>query len=587
MPSRPATPRSPSTANGIGRPRLVLVAFWLAIAAFVPKHWSTLGAAFQDPDDAMRLVEVRDFLGGQGWFDLRQHRLDPAANIASHWSRIVDAPIALLMKAFALISAPGVAEKLAMIVWPLLLLLAAFSTMTKAAQRLAGPAATLPALLLMATCTAATWQFLPGRIDHHNVQVVLALGVLTCALHVGSRRAAALAGGLTALAIGTGLESLPFLAVGAASYAIRLAMDVSARTEAKAFAVSLLASTLAVFAGTTAPARYGTASCDALGANTVLLVATAAIGLVAVVVVAPRLGSRARWFLLGLTGLLALGAYGWLEPACLHGPFGQIDPALRRAWLDNVAEVQPWSWLWTTNRAAAVVDVVTPPLGLAALAVLWAGAPRPMRIPLACYGLALFLSFVIGCIQIRVLFYANVFAVPLVAAATVVLAGRLHLASPVVPIATAVSVGLFPIGVARLLSVQAPPDRESACLVTSSYAALARERAGLVAAFIDSGPVILSATRHSVLAGPYHRNARGILDTADIFTAPPERAAMLLKRRNVEYLAYCGGSEYVDFYRTEAPDGLAAVLARGERPAWLVPIGGANDPVVAFRVVLP
>src|ERR1700751_5814482 len=28
-------------------------------------------------DDAMRLVEVRDLLAGQSWFDLTQHRLDP------------------------------------------------------------------------------------------------------------------------------------------------------------------------------------------------------------------------------------------------------------------------------------------------------------------------------------------------------------------------------------------------------------------------------------------------------------------------------------------------------------------------------
>ena len=48
------------------------------------------------------LRQVRALLGGQGWFDLRQHRFDPAhggANI--HWSRLVDLPLAgliLLMK---------------------------------------------------------------------------------------------------------------------------------------------------------------------------------------------------------------------------------------------------------------------------------------------------------------------------------------------------------------------------------------------------------------------------------------------------------------------------------------------------------
>src|ERR1700692_1471187 len=32
-------------------------------------------------DDAMRLVEVRDLINGQGWFDLWQYRLDPGGGM--------------------------------------------------------------------------------------------------------------------------------------------------------------------------------------------------------------------------------------------------------------------------------------------------------------------------------------------------------------------------------------------------------------------------------------------------------------------------------------------------------------------------
>ena len=41
----------------------------------------------------MRLVEVRDLIAGQGWFDLTQHRLDPPG-VSMHWSRVIDAPLA-------------------------------------------------------------------------------------------------------------------------------------------------------------------------------------------------------------------------------------------------------------------------------------------------------------------------------------------------------------------------------------------------------------------------------------------------------------------------------------------------------------
>src|SRR5260370_41534286 len=47
-------------------------------------------------DDAMRLVEVRDLIAGQAWFDLAQHRLDPPG-VSMHWSRAIDAPLAALI----------------------------------------------------------------------------------------------------------------------------------------------------------------------------------------------------------------------------------------------------------------------------------------------------------------------------------------------------------------------------------------------------------------------------------------------------------------------------------------------------------
>ena len=50
-------------------------------------------------DDAMRLVEVRDFLAGQGWFDLTQYRLSPPDGVPMHWSRLIDLPLAALIGA--------------------------------------------------------------------------------------------------------------------------------------------------------------------------------------------------------------------------------------------------------------------------------------------------------------------------------------------------------------------------------------------------------------------------------------------------------------------------------------------------------
>ena len=44
-------------------------------------YWLVLG----DTDDNIRYVQVKDWLAGQGWFDLRQYRLDPPGGANIHW----------------------------------------------------------------------------------------------------------------------------------------------------------------------------------------------------------------------------------------------------------------------------------------------------------------------------------------------------------------------------------------------------------------------------------------------------------------------------------------------------------------------
>ncbi|TIX29706.1 MAG: GtrA family protein, partial [Mesorhizobium sp.] len=48
-----------------------------------------------DNDSLLQLVQVRDLLGGQGWFDMHQYRMGPEGGFVMHWSRLLDAPLAL------------------------------------------------------------------------------------------------------------------------------------------------------------------------------------------------------------------------------------------------------------------------------------------------------------------------------------------------------------------------------------------------------------------------------------------------------------------------------------------------------------
>eukprot|EP01036_Dinobryon_divergens_P006670 gene6670-8856_t len=76
---------------------------------------------FVDTDDAMRLNEVHDFLKGQNWFDLVQHRLNTPYGAELHWSRLIDLPEATLLWLLRLVAGSG-ADVVLGYVWPLLLL---------------------------------------------------------------------------------------------------------------------------------------------------------------------------------------------------------------------------------------------------------------------------------------------------------------------------------------------------------------------------------------------------------------------------------------------------------------------------------
>src|SRR5690606_39616972 len=82
------------------RPALLTALYALAtiavlLAVFIPSATDYVGS---DNDDVMRLVQVRDLLAGQGWFDLTQYRLGLDGGTLMHWSRLVDLPIALLVR---------------------------------------------------------------------------------------------------------------------------------------------------------------------------------------------------------------------------------------------------------------------------------------------------------------------------------------------------------------------------------------------------------------------------------------------------------------------------------------------------------
>src|ERR1700691_767961 len=142
---------TPPASERLQSPHIVLVLgfAWLVIVAqLLADHWTETAQTLSDMDDAMRLVQVREFLAGRGWFDLHEMRLGPPDGYDTHWSRLIDAGLAGMYLMFHQFVDNALAERLVRTVWPMLWLLPTMAGAAAIAWRVAGPAAIPFACLL-------------------------------------------------------------------------------------------------------------------------------------------------------------------------------------------------------------------------------------------------------------------------------------------------------------------------------------------------------------------------------------------------------------------------------------------------------
>ncbi len=543
-------------------------------------------STFFNSDDAMQLVEVRGLLSGQNWFDLTAARLDPPQGVFMHWSRLIDAPLALLIRFFELFMSVGDAERAARIVFPLLLLTLLYAGVAHLARRLIGVEGILSALLLVLLSGAVFGQFQPGRITHSAAQVVLLVfmvGSFVDALdHALARRAAA-AGALAAVSLAISLENLPFIVVlMTAAVLLWAGLGEGLRKQMIAFGLGLGVTLPVVFFATIGNAHWSDDSCDAFSRTYLVPGLAAAAGLVLLGLVSPRLP---RWPLrlagAALAGGAVLAAAAAIRPGCFVDPYAGIDPLLRDVWLKHVEEALPLARFALLRPIAALTLSMPIILGLAATFVaVWRAhglARRRWGVVAAIAGTGLLLSFW----QIRMIAFATPLA--LLGGAWVIVRLKDYLKTTrwreAASLAFLLVLPFSSIGwaLATPASGAKTPDRRDACLATSAFADLARLPPGLVAGPIDAGSHILALTPHSVLAAPYHRDNHGNRIVLDALLARPPRAHDILSAAKVTYVVQCAGLGEFAGLAKRAPDSLAAQIVAGTLPAWLAPVthGGA------------
>ena len=362
----------------------------------------------------MRLVEVRAFLHSGSWFDLTEPRLGFAPGYLTHWSRLIDAPLAGLILPSPAIGGPAFGEAarapwpLARSCLPLLYRLRRSRGDSRRAGRGLARALFSPSCASAASsCSARARSTTTTRKWHYRRSSWPEPTGATLPMGGGWRRSRCLPGPRRRTRIPrdsrrgrgglcptlrldpqSGRHFGEFGLDGRGWSLLRLRRDGSPRAVAN-HAMRRLSPSNSCFVGIVIGGRGGWRDGTA-----------------------PRDQDEPEARLLGLmlTGIAALAAYGLADPSCLKGPFGHID---RRSGRSGSAmwprcERRPAYW---RLPADALLYLVASRCGPCGAPDSFGGKPHTQGSDRRG---VLIVASAIGAAHIRGLLYTNWFAVPVV-----------------------------------------------------------------------------------------------------------------------------------------------------------------------------
>ena len=576
--------------------KLVVVACWLGFCIWmIFDRWNQIRwFALGDTDDNMRIMQVRALLHGQGWYDLRNYRMNPPFGANIHWSRLVDLPIAgLILGLRPFLGGPG-AERWAVAIAPMLPFLLLLFSLALTARRFLGPTAYILVFTALFFAGSNNGMFTPERIDHHGWQLaLLALGISSIA-DKDRVRGGIVLGLSSALSLAIGLEMIIYLALAGVAMVLFWVDEAEERGRLRAYAVTLGGATalsFLIFASNDNRA----AVCDALSP---VWLSDALVGsalMLGLAWLSPGDWKR-RLALAVVAGVVIAAFHALTWPHCIQRLEG-VTPEVDRLWLSHVKEARP---VWMHGWRIATLIVALPITGAIGWALMaWKSwGDRDLRRRVLGAALPGIVASLLLLWQTRTGPAAQMMAVVGGGAIIWYLLPRFwggkNFVSVVFGSFLVVAVGggmLVPVLVGFIPEKPATPrDKQigkanNLCGSMWGLRPVAMQPRGVIMTFVDLGPRLITVTHHDSITGPYHRNGQQIADVMNFWRGSEAQAHALAAKYHLNYVLSCPGSSTTTIFVAEAPKGFYVQLQRNQIPRWLTPVQlPKNSPYRMWKV---
>lgn len=568
-------------------PSIIWIIIWLLWSVgLVTLFWNKI-VSFQmtDPDDYMRMLEVRDWISGQSWFDVSQYRMNPPHGADMHWSRFVDLPIAILILLFRPLLGAEMGEVLAMTVMPLLLLGLTMMGLYRSTLRLGDWKIAALAIILLPTGLAVMSQFHPLRVDHHGWQIAMAALALWGLLARDTRWGPGLSGFALAFWIHISIEGLPYAVIFGAVFGVFYLKD--AQRTLIYYLAALTTGSITLMISTRDPSELNIAFCDTISWP---LLMTFVIITIVVFAADYLLKLHNRVGRLAVTSIaVILGGIFFFSTngVCAINPFAELSPIVVNLWFNTVAEGLS---IFDQQPELSVKIMIVPVIGIAAtiFALKQTASSSPYFSNWFALLILLIASTILSSLIIRAGGVAQLFAMPGIAFIIRFLFVKIEqFGSPLarVPSFVVVLLVLSPMNhilITGFFSLHQGNERSSMKVDQDNLDYMCDIRTlqtlppGKIFAPMYFGPEILFRTEHSVFISGYHRNYVQIEKTILAYTAGMETSRQIVAKSQMDYVYFCSQLPELQIYAHAAPQGLAAKLADNSPPPWLSPVKGPS-----------